>query len=145
VLKEDEEGSLVSSVNNLQQQAKRRRSEDFVFCSGKKTLKIFLSKWILLFIHAALCPPLCVLFVCQLFRLKDTRMVRRGIIRHLFVVLDLSLSMEEKDLPPSRIELSAQLLEEFIMEYFDQNPISQLGVIVTRDGLAEKLTELSGQ
>jgi len=77
-------------------------------------------------------------------RLKDTRTIRRGIIRHLFVVLDLSLSMEEKDLVPSRVELAVDQLQGFILEYFDQNPISQLGIIVTRDGLAEKLTELSG-
>lgn len=32
----------------------------------------------------------------------------------------------------------------FIKEYFDQNPISQLGIIVTRNKVAIKLTELSG-
>jgi len=60
------------------------------------------------------------------------------------VIIDLSNSMAEKDLKPSRRELTFNLLEQFINEYFDQNPISQLGIIVTRDGLSEKLTELSG-
>ncbi|KAK3738646.1 hypothetical protein QZH41_010836 [Actinostola sp. cb2023] len=36
------------------------------------------------------------------------------------------------------------MLENFITEYFDQNPISQLGVIITKNKRAEKLTELSG-
>lgn len=31
-----------------------------------------------------------------------------------------------------------------MMEFFDQNPISQLGVITTKNGRAEKLTELNG-
>ena len=43
-----------------------------------------------------------------------------------------------------RIEPLLQYIEEFIYDYFDQNPISQMGVIITRNGVAEKLTELSG-
>lgn len=30
-------------------------------------------------------------------------------------------------------------------EFFDQNPISQLAILVTRDGQAERLSSLSGQ
>ena len=37
-----------------------------------------------------------------------------------------------------------QLLEHFIEEYFDQNPISQLGIITTKNKRAEKVTELGG-
>uniref|UniRef100_A0A8C9G1V9 VWFA domain-containing protein n=1 Tax=Pavo cristatus TaxID=9049 RepID=A0A8C9G1V9_PAVCR len=36
------------------------------------------------------------------------------------------------------------LLEYFVEEYFDQNPISQMGLIVTKSKRAEKMTELSG-
>ena len=61
------------------------------------------------------------------------------------MVIDLSASMLEKDLRPSRLDLTLSLAETFIGEYFDQNPISQLGIIITRDGIAEKLTELSGK
>lgn len=52
--------------------------------------------------------------------------------------------MNERDLRPSRVELTLTYAEQFVYEFFDQNPISQLGIIVTRDGIAEKLTELSG-
>ncbi|KAI8089180.1 Ssl1-like-domain-containing protein [Halteromyces radiatus] len=76
--------------------------------------------------------------------LKDTDVIQRGIIRHVFLVLDLSEAMNEKDLRPSRVELTLMYAQQFINEFFDQNPISQLGIIVTRDGIAEKLTELSG-
>ena len=37
-----------------------------------------------------------------------------------------------------------QLVEEFITAFFDQNPLSNIGIIVTRESKAEKLTELSG-
>ena len=37
-----------------------------------------------------------------------------------------------------------KLLEYLIEEYFDQNPISQLGIIVTRNKRSEKVTELGG-
>ncbi|CAG8605585.1 1602_t:CDS:2 [Paraglomus brasilianum] len=76
--------------------------------------------------------------------LRDTSTIRRGIIRHMILVLDLSESMLEKDLRPSRLELTLSYMDQFIVEYFDQNPISQLGIVTTRDGLSEKLTELSG-
>ena len=37
-----------------------------------------------------------------------------------------------------------QLLEHYIEEYFDQNPISQLGILQTGNKRAETVTELSG-
>ena len=35
------------------------------------------------------------------------------------------------------------ICKSFIREFFDQNPLSQLGIIIMRNGLAERLTELS--
>lgn len=37
-----------------------------------------------------------------------------------------------------------KLLEDFIEEFFYQNPISQLGVIITRNKRAEKVSDLTG-
>lgn len=37
-----------------------------------------------------------------------------------------------------------QIIEGFIEEYIDQNPISQLGIIVTRDKRATMISELGG-
>ena len=65
-------------------------------------------------------------------------------IRHLYLILDFSRSIEERDLYPNRLEVTQSLIEPFIIEYFDQNPISQLAVIVARHGGAIKCTELSG-
>ena len=36
-------------------------------------------------------------------------------------------------------------MESFVEELFDENPISQLGIIVTSNKRAEKVTELGGK
>ncbi|XP_794347.2 general transcription factor IIH subunit 2-like isoform X1 [Strongylocentrotus purpuratus] len=70
--------------------------------------------------------------------------VRLGMMRHLFILLDCSRSMEDQDLKPNRLACCTKLLEHFIEEYFDQNPISQVGIITSSNMRAEKLTELGG-
>jgi len=73
-----------------------------------------------------------------------SKAVEKGMIRYLFVVVDLSSAMDVKDLKPSRRAATLALLEGFITDYFDQNPISQLGIIVAFKKVAQKVTELSG-
>ncbi|KAK7089453.1 hypothetical protein V1264_024720 [Littorina saxatilis] len=70
--------------------------------------------------------------------------VRLGMMRHLFVIIDMSQAMNDQDLKPSRILTTLKLLEHFVEEYFDQNPISQLGIMASRNKRAEKITELGG-
>ncbi|KAJ2967343.1 hypothetical protein NUW58_g10480 [Xylaria curta] len=76
--------------------------------------------------------------------LKDTTPLQRGIIRHLVLVLDMSFAMLEKDLLPSRHQLTMAYASEFVREYFEQNPISQLAVIGMRDGIAVRISDMSG-
>lgn len=76
--------------------------------------------------------------------LKDTTPLQRGIIRHLILIIDLSESMSEKDLRPNRYLLTLLYAQEFVREFFEQNPISQLGVLGLRDGLALRISDLSG-
>ncbi len=52
--------------------------------------------------------------------------------------------MSEKDLRPTRYLLTLRYTIAFITEFFEQNPISQLGIIGTRDGLALTISPLSG-
>lgn len=81
----------------------------------------------------------------MLYRLlKDTTPLQRGIIRHVVLILDLSQSMMEKDLRPTRYLLTLRYAQEFVREFFEQNPISQIGVIGLRDGLALRISDLSG-
>ncbi|BFZ60588.1 transcription initiation factor TFIIH subunit [Saitoella coloradoensis] len=76
--------------------------------------------------------------------LKDTTPIQRGIIRHLILVLDFSSAMSEKDLRPNRQELTITYACDFITEYFEQNPISQLGIIGMRNGVAVRISEVHG-
>ena len=72
-----------------------------------------------------------------------TGSVQRGMLRHLVLVLDQTRAMEAADLKPSRAAACARAAGGFIAEFFDQNPISSLAVLVARRGGAERLTELS--
>ena len=60
------------------------------------------------------------------------------------MVLDLSAAMAEKDLRPSRHLLTLRYAEEFVTEYLEQNPISQLSFVGMRDGLAKPISAMSG-
>ncbi|EPY49974.1 transcription factor TFIIH complex subunit Ssl1 [Schizosaccharomyces cryophilus OY26] len=76
--------------------------------------------------------------------LRDTTPLRRGIIRHMVLVLDLSSAMEERDFHHKRFELQIKYAVEFVMEYFEQNPISQLSIIGVKDGIAQRISDLHG-
>uniref|UniRef100_A0A183SIY4 ANK_REP_REGION domain-containing protein n=1 Tax=Schistocephalus solidus TaxID=70667 RepID=A0A183SIY4_SCHSO len=70
--------------------------------------------------------------------------VRLGMMRHLFLVIDMSTAMLERDLRPSRILCTLRSAAKFVEDFFDQNPTSQLGIITTSDTKAKRITELSG-
>ncbi|KAL8365685.1 hypothetical protein RB595_004473 [Gaeumannomyces hyphopodioides] len=76
--------------------------------------------------------------------LRDTTPIQRGIIRHLVMVLDMSLAMDEKDMLPSRHRVAVAYAVDFAREFFDQNPISQLAIIGMRDGVAVRISDMSG-
>ena len=70
--------------------------------------------------------------------------VQRGMLRHVFLIIDMSRGMDAGDFKPNRAEATVALAKEFVREYFDQNPISSMGVIVTRNAVAEKISDMSG-
>lgn len=76
--------------------------------------------------------------------IKNVTPFQRGIIRNLILVIDMSSSMLEKDLRPNRHALTITNVIQFITEFFDQNPISQLGIIVMRNGIAQLVSQVSG-
>ena len=47
------------------------------------------------------------------------------------------------DMRPVRSAVMSGILQQFVRAFFDENPLSQLGLVVMRDGVAERLTELS--
>ena len=77
--------------------------------------------------------------------LAPTAAIRRIIIRHLIILLDLSSSMMDRDMRPTRFDLSLEYAREFISEWFDQNPLGQIGVVGMRGGVGERIGEMAGQ
>lgn len=45
---------------------------------------------------------------------------------------------------PTRFDLMLQYAREFVTEWFDQNPLGQIGVVGMRGGLGERVGEMSG-
>ncbi|CAO1618247.1 unnamed protein product [Sympodiomycopsis kandeliae] len=76
---------------------------------------------------------------------REERRVRRGIIRHLVLVIDDSENMNEKDGGRGRrIDVLLPIAKRFVAGYFEQNPIGQLAILTMRDGIAERLVPMGG-
>lgn len=69
---------------------------------------------------------------------------RLGMMRHLYIILDCSEAMAIPDLKPTRFLNTIKMLQLFIEEFFDQNPISQVGIILLKNKRAEKIADLAG-
>ena len=65
-------------------------------------------------------------------------------MRHLVIIIDMSNAMNQIDMKPNRFICCLRMIEKFVTEFIDQNPISQLCFIVTRNKRAEKITDLNG-
>ena len=76
--------------------------------------------------------------------LRDTTPLQRGIIRHVMLVIDMSFAMATKDYLPTCFRVAMAQAAEFVREYFEQNPISQLGIVGMRDGVAVRISDMSG-
>nr|XP_010933222.1 general transcription factor IIH subunit 2 [Elaeis guineensis] len=70
--------------------------------------------------------------------------IQKGLIRYLYVVIDLSRAASETDFRTSRMVVVSKCVEAFIREFFDQNPLSHIGIVTIKDGVAQRLTDLGG-
>ena len=80
---------------------------------------------------------------------RSHRRLVRDMIRYVYVVLDCSHVMYERDPAPpgggqTRFDVVLNVLSAFVQEYYDQNPLGQLGLVVVRDGEAEMVARLTG-
>ena len=71
--------------------------------------------------------------------------LKKGLIRNFIVIIEASQAANENDLYPTRIKWILNKLVGFARDYFDQNPLCQLGVIITRDGVADRLCDLTSK
>ncbi|XP_038874497.1 general transcription factor IIH subunit 2 isoform X2 [Benincasa hispida] len=80
----------------------------------------------------------------SLSSLATTARIQKGLIRYLYIVIDFSRAATEMDFRPSRMAVVAKHVEAFVREFFDQNPLSQIGLVTIKDGVAHCLTDLGG-
>ena len=52
--------------------------------------------------------------------------------------------MLDRDMRPTRFDLMLQYAREFVFEWFDQNPLGQIGVVGMRSGIGERICEMTG-
>ncbi|KAL7080506.1 hypothetical protein ACQ4LE_000784 [Meloidogyne hapla] len=67
---------------------------------------------------------------------RPTR-IRLGMMRHVFVGIDLSTSILSKDVEPSRLRVVRECLLNFVNKFFELNPLSAMGLIIGRDKKGE--------
>lgn len=87
--------------------------------------------------------------LAQLDHAQSRKRILRDMIRYFYLVLDLSEVMYEKDAElgfgpnKTRLDVMLQLVQDFANEYYDQNPLSHLGIIICKNGEAQVLTLLT--
>lgn len=69
--------------------------------------------------------------------------VKRNIFRNVVIILDLSYSMSDADIKPSRLEVAVAQLKSFIKSFFNHNSLSLLSIVASHDRKAFQLTPLS--
>lgn len=67
---------------------------------------------------------------------------RRGIVRNVLLVLDLSASSEDRDLLPSRKSVMSSAVKAFYRAFVENNPLSTMGVALVSDGACTKFSAL---
>ena len=70
---------------------------------------------------------------------------KKGLIRNLTIVLDMSLSMGRSDYKHTRMAFVMSELSKWIPRFFDRNPLSSLAIVAMREGGATFITRLGGQ
>lgn len=121
-VREDESGSLQGAVDELMARGRRKRC--VVSTAYFHGYRPYENKTILRLLF-------------------PSTAIRRTIIRHLILALDLSASMMDRDMRPTRFDLTLEYARAFVVEWFDQNPLGQIGVIGMRGGVAERIGEMS--
>jgi hypothetical protein len=52
--------------------------------------------------------------------------------------------MADRDMRPTRFDLTLEYARSFVTEWFDQNPLGQIGIVGMRGGIGERICEMSG-
>ena len=65
----------------------------------------------------------------------------RSMIRYLTIIVDLSASMKNTDMKPTRLAVTKVHLKKFIEDFFDQNPLSLISILTTSNGKSMMISD----
>ena len=65
-------------------------------------------------------------------------------MRYVVVCIDGTRTMAEKDLKPNRFACSLETIRGFVHDFFYQNPISHLAVVLMEDRKSRLISDMSG-
>ncbi|EAN31225.2 Ssl1-like family protein [Theileria parva strain Muguga] len=66
---------------------------------------------------------------------------KRGIIRSIMILFDMSEQMHEMDFKPDRLYCAFNSLKEFLGELYSSGPITQVGIVVMRNKICNVITQ----
>jgi transcription initiation factor TFIIH subunit 2 len=69
--------------------------------------------------------------------------IKRRMLRAVLLIVDASKASSVSDFKPTRLVAATEGLIHFVKAFFDENPLSSLGVLCTRRGKVERLCEFS--
>lgn len=69
--------------------------------------------------------------------------VKRRMLRAVLIVVDASKASSVNDIKPNRLVAITNSLVYFSRAFFDENPLSSMGLLCTRKGKVERLCELT--
>uniref|UniRef100_A0A0M3IQW6 Ssl1 domain-containing protein n=2 Tax=Ascaris lumbricoides TaxID=6252 RepID=A0A0M3IQW6_ASCLU len=133
VLEEDESGSVEKSVAKLIFEAKRKRR----LTDRPARIRLGIMRYVYIIIDCSLAMTEKTLL--------PTRLNVTLKMRYVYIIIDCSLAMTEKTLLPTRLNVTLKVLNQFLEKFSEQNPISQVGIIICRDKRAERLIQLTGK
>lgn len=70
--------------------------------------------------------------------------IQRGMLRNVIVALDMSSSMKELDIKPTRFDVAIQSTKDFVKEFLDRNPLCNIGIVQASNSESELVSRLSG-
>lgn len=71
------------------------------------------------------------------YKQRHTTPLRKGVFRHLIILLDMSYNMKERDYKPDRINVLLECIDIFLKKFFYKNPVGHIGVIALKKNSAK--------
>lgn len=68
--------------------------------------------------------------------------VRRAVIRHVFLLIDMTDAARQPDYKPRRFEFATAAAQRFVRRFFADHPLAQLGLAILRGGTCEAVAPL---